>query len=149
MGGGDHDGRRRASAWIALLGWIGLVLWLGGTPFAFEETRGPLERLFLALGLPESLLLPGQMLVRKSAHVAEYAVLGLLAHRALRGSPPRRATLWAAALAFSVAAFDETRQLGLAERTGAATDVALDVAGACLGIAVARGRLARGPEART
>jgi VanZ family protein len=86
--------------------------------------------------------------VRKGAHVSEYGVLGALAERALAAAPvpsagPVRAVR-AGALVLVVAATDEGLQARRPERTGSALDVVLDLAGAALGVALAR-RLSRPP----
>lgn len=80
--------------------------------------------------------------VRKAAHVTEYAVLGILAVRALRDSMrsmPSR-TLWGAAwlLATVYAATDEFHQVFVPGRTPKVTDVMLDSAGAIIGIGLMR-----------
>jgi len=75
--------------------------------------------------------------LRKLAHVAEYAVLGALAVRALRRLRPQFApapVLWKAwAFATCYAATDEFHQIFVPGRTAKATDVLLDSAGAALG----------------
>jgi VanZ family protein len=75
--------------------------------------------------------------VRKTAHVAAYAVLSLLLFRALRG--PRRPgrpgwrlrwAVLAVALSLATATADEVRQSLLPERSGSAQDVLLDLGAA-------------------
>lgn len=76
------------------------------------------------------------LLLRKLAHVAEYAVLGALLARALGR--------WAVPLALGVAyaATDELHQHFVAGRRGAPVDVLIDAVGVALGI-VAWRRLSR------
>lgn len=90
--------------------------------------------------------------LRKTAHIIEYAVLGLLATRALNGLFPnysgaatrRRSweTFWKTAvvvLPFGavVAAVDEFHQSFVASRTASPWDALIDVLGVLLGLTVA------------
>jgi len=83
-----------------------------------------------------------QFAVRKTAHVLEYAVLATLLWRARRGPAPsdRRPWCWRLAAfawvgAFLFALTDEWHQSGVASRQGSLADVAVDAAGAALGLA--------------
>lgn len=75
--------------------------------------------------------------LRKTAHVTEYAVLGVLAVRALRGlrplSAPRDLLRGAWVFATCYAATDEFHQIFVPGRTAKVTDVMLDSAGAAFG----------------
>ena len=76
--------------------WLVLVLFLGSAYFAAHETgRYVLPFLkFLMPGVPASELQAVHMVLRKLAHVLEYAVLALLWYRALHkvgGRSPRTA----------------------------------------------------------
>ena len=82
-------------------------------------------------------------LVRKLAHVTEYAILSLLMLRALADDErsPVQLGLWAVALCASYAATDEFHQAFVASRTSAVQDVLLDTLGAAIaaGVAVSLG----------
>jgi VanZ family protein len=86
------------------------------------------------------------VLVRKLAHVTEYAVLAILWWRALvhgSGVPRGRAAAWALAISVAWAALDEAHQALEPVRTASVRDVALDTAGAVGGLLAAwRGWLA-------
>jgi VanZ family protein len=101
--------------------------------------------------------------VRKMAHLAEYAVLGLLAAGALRALFPgyvrgtSRKTLWRMAvvvLPFGalVASIDELHQTSLPSRTGSIRDVVIDMLGLSVGLLVVwligrrRDRREQGPK---
>ncbi len=74
-------------------------------------------------------------LIRKSAHFAEYSLLGLLLWNCVRSFHPTR-SLWLAVEAFLsllVPLTDETLQLFTEGRSGQVDDVWLDVAGVCFG----------------
>lgn len=78
-------------------------------------------------------------LVRKTAHFAEYAILGILLNVALRqysaGVFARRVLQgWMGTL---IPLVDETLQLFTEGRSGQISDVWLDISGACTGLALA------------
>jgi len=150
---GDAGSGRHLRAWLALGLWIALVLLLSGADFSADATRGWLRELVLRFfpGLRDASLDAAHFLVRRGAHVLEYAVLALLAVRALWLTwPGRAARAGAAALALvlAVAALDEAHQARLPVRTGSPADVALDLAGGAAALcALAFLRRARGrPE---
>jgi VanZ family protein len=72
------------------------------------------------------------LVLRKTAHAAEYAILGALLLRATRR------TGLAFALAVLYAASDEFHQTFVEGRVGAIHDVAIDAVGAAIGIALYR-----------
>jgi VanZ family protein len=72
------------------------------------------------------------LVLRKLAHAAEFAVLGALLLRALRDE---RAALGAA---IAYAASDELHQHFVSGRVGSPVDVLIDAAGVAVGIALAR-----------
>jgi len=126
-------------AWAWACAWALLVWGLGGETLSEDSTSrvlGPLIR-WLLPGISEGT--SAQLLwgVRRTAHVVEYAVLSLLVFRALLASRPNslRGAAWTAlCLTSAFAAADETRQSLLETRMGSIGDVALDTAGATLGI---------------
>ena len=69
------------------------------------------------------------LLLRKLAHMTEYALLFVLWRRAL----PRQSPLVALAIAVGYAITDEIHQTSVSGRHGAPTDVLIDVAGALVG----------------
>ena len=86
---------------------------------------------------PEDLL-TAHAVVRKLAHLTEYAVLGVLVLRAL--DVPGRALGWLIVVSLlccaGYAALDEFHQTFVPSRTGSPLDVALDTSGAALGLAL-------------
>ena len=75
--------------------------------------------------------------IRKAAHLTEYAVLAVLAFRALRLSlavSTLRVIGLAMGVVVAVAALDELRQSFLATRTGSLADVAINFTGGTLGV---------------
>jgi len=127
------------AAWLAVAAWIALVFWLGSGSFGAPNTSHilfPLLRwLFPDLAVRE--LLDLALVIRKLAHPTVYGVLALLALNAWRLSwpgPPWRSGALACGLCLAVACADEARQTLLPGRTGAAFDVALDLAGALIAV---------------
>jgi VanZ family protein len=131
-----------------VLCWVAVIAWLSGERFSDEQTAAWLARApFVAsLGIPPALIDTANLILRKTAHFVEYAILALLAYRALgMGAVPRSRTsrvLGALLLAVGCATLDELHQTMTLTRTGRAHDVVLDGAGAFAG-AVAGVALAR------
>jgi VanZ family protein len=127
------------------------VIWIGSTGLLSEHRTsrfiGPILR-WIVPGVTDTTVHRVQFLVRKGAHLTEYAILALLVQRAiLRSNPARREarSLRVAALAAGIcvlyAATDEAHQGFVATRNASAWDVLLDAAGAVAGLS---GRLLAG-----
>ncbi len=97
-------------AWLPVLGWAAVIFALSSIPS-------------LGTGLGT-----WDLLLRKLAHAAEYAVLGALLVRALRRPLP------AFALAVLYAVTDEVHQTFVTGREGAVLDVLVDAVGAAAGV---------------
>jgi VanZ family protein len=121
-GGGAYHGRVPTSAALRL--WAPVVLW-AAVIFAFSSVPD------LGTGLGT-----WDLVLRKLAHGAEFAVLGTLLLRALREELPALA----AGVAYAVT--DELHQHFVSGRVGAPLDVLIDSAGVALGVALWR-RLGR------
>lgn len=106
--------------------WTGLIAYFGGGQWSGDETAawlGPLLHAFLPGASPE-LVQTAHVLIRKSGHVFEYAVLAILWHRAVGGA-------WLPlVLAVLTASLDELRQWFTPGRVGSVYDVLLDGTGA-------------------
>ena len=105
---------RLRSAWLPVLLWAGLIFGLSSVPD-------------LGTGLGT-----WDLVLRKLAHVCEYAVLGLLLVRATGREP------LAVAAGVAYAGTDELHQHFVRGRHGAFRDVAIDAAGALAGALLAR-----------
>jgi VanZ family protein len=110
--------------------WLPVLLW-AGVIFAFSS----IPSLGTGLGFWD-------LVLRKIAHAAEYAVLAVLLLRALESA----AAAWALAVAYAVT--DEVHQRFVSGRVGAPRDVLIDAAGAAAGLLAWRA-LARRARART
>ena len=106
-----------ASRWLPVLVWAAVI-------FAFSS----IPSLNSGLGTWDYVL-------RKGAHMTEYAILAVLLLRATRSYA------WAFPLAVAYAATDEIHQLFVRGRHGSPVDVAIDAVGALIGLALWRTKL--------
>jgi VanZ family protein len=106
-----------ASRWLPVLVWAGVIFALSSIP-----------SLSSGLGTWDTVL-------RKCAHMTEYAILAVLLLRATSSYA------WALGLTVAYAASDEVHQLFVRGRHGSSVDVAIDAVGALIGLAVARTKL--------
>ena len=100
----------RVSPWVPVILWAGVIFGISSIP-----------SLGTGLGVWD-------LVLRKLAHLAEYAVLGALAYRALRREPA------AIALASAYAVTDEIHQAFVSGRHGSALDWVVDTAGVVAGV---------------
>ena len=130
--------------WLPLLIWMALIF-IGSTDFMSAEHTsriiGPFMR-WLRPGISEHTIVQVQLLVRKAAHVSEYAVLAALLYRAIvhtilvgRGLVSATVVLF---LCGVYAVSDEFHQSFVPSRTASARDVAIDSAGALFGLLLTR-----------
>ena len=122
---------------------MGVIFWASadsGSGHRSSRIFGPLLRWFVPEASPQKIeeLI---FLIRKVAHVSEYAVLAWLAWRVFLvfrlppdGTRPLRAALWAWGLSVLYAATDEWHQTFVPTRMGTPVDVLIDAGGAALGL---------------
>ena len=135
--------RRFFKYWLPLLVWV-CVIFFGSTDVLSAEHTSRFMvpfLLWLKPGMAPDRILFILVVMRKSAHLSEYAILALLLWRALRSNPTLRLKtpmlLGAALLACSVfAASDEFHQSFVKSRTPSVRDVMLDVMGAVFGLLI-------------
>jgi VanZ family protein len=110
---------RLAFTWLPVFAWAGLI-------FAFSSIPD------LGTGLGG-----WDLVLRKAAHLAEYAVLGALLARALQTTVLSWTWVaWVAGTAY--AASDELHQVFVPGRHGSLLDLAIDAVGVALGVLVVR-----------
>lgn len=130
---------KRIIAWLLCLLWMGVIFWFSAMP---GDQSAEQSGLIVAL-LTRALVFVGvrpqaidldllSLLVRKSAHMTEYAVLFFLLRRALRLSGARHPGLTALPLCVLYAAGDEFHQSFTEARGPSPVDVGIDTAGALL-----------------
>jgi VanZ family protein len=142
------------ATWLPPVLWLAVVLSLSSDDFSAAHTGSILTPL-LAWLLPT--LTPATIelihaLVRKLAHLTEYAILAALWLRAfVRSNAVRRpAAPWVAlAVAVACAVVDETHQTMVPSRTPSVRDVLIDAAGAMLVVVPSRFGWSRTAEIAT
>lgn len=132
---------KKAGAWLSALAWMGVIFLMSAMP---GDVSGAQSGTIADLALSAIALLFGEdaaagvspecvnLLVRKGAHMAEYAVLFLLYRRALAISGAPRPGLAALGLCAAYAATDEFHQAFVADRGPSPADVGIDTLGAAL-----------------
>ena len=125
---------KKAAAWALCAAWMALIFFMSAMPGDVSgEQSGTITALLLsALGVPQEAVPPAllELLLRKGAHMAEYAVLFLLLLRALRLSGARRPGLSALLMSAAYATTDEFHQMFSEGRGPSPLDVLIDTAGA-------------------
>jgi len=129
--------RRFLKYWLPIFVWM-VFIFIGSTDLlsAAHTSRfiGPFLRWF-ALDVSDATVAAIQLVVRKLAHLTEYAVLAVLLCRAFR---LYRARIFASVfiVAALYAALDEFHQSFVASRTASPWDVLVDCLGALAGLAL-------------
>ncbi|MBI4709269.1 MAG: VanZ family protein [Candidatus Portnoybacteria bacterium] len=103
--------------WLPVILWAGLIFYLSNRS-----------------GLKSGFSWPYDFVLRKGAHMVEFAILFLLILRALENYSVaiKKALLWAFLLTLLYAVSDEFHQSFISERVGVLTDVMIDSFGALL-----------------
>ncbi|MBQ2947976.1 MAG: VanZ family protein [Clostridia bacterium] len=127
---------KKAAAWFLCAVWMSVIFAMSAMP---GDVSGAQSGMIVRLIEGVLLLLPGgadipqdivHLIVRKGAHMAEYAVLFALYRRALRLSGAMRPGVLALVMCAAYAATDEMHQGFVAGRGPSPVDVAIDTAGA-------------------
>ena len=115
----------KLSPWLLLLGWAAVIFLFSAQPYSGQAT----EKIFGILNVP----------VRKCGHMVEYAMLAILSRRSwlktftsTKCSP----TIAAFLITLLYALSDEWHQSFIPGRSATLSDVAVDAAGAAVGLAV-------------
>ena len=141
------------SRYLPLLVWIAFISFASSGSFSASNTSlivGPLLHWLFPNASPETLdVVHG--IVRKIAHFLEYALLGVLAARAFRGSPKaavrRRWLVICVALIVVYALVDEYHQSFVPSRTASIYDSFIDMAGGFTAVLVVNWRSRRNTAA--
>jgi len=143
----DYTRRVILVYWLPAALWAALVLAASSDLFSSKHSGDFIGEIIIRIvghRLPPRQFNIIHFLIRKSAHLAEYFILGALLFRAARGGREGWRGRWAGvavALAGTVAAIDEGHQLFVPSRMGSAWDVMIDVSGAAIAQAAARFRI--------
>jgi VanZ family protein len=118
--------------------WTAVIFLASTDAFSAPHTGSILQSIAAAIlghPLPELTYELTQFVIRKLAHLTEYAILAALWFRALRGEERGWTLRWsmlAVLIAIAVAAMDEFHQSFVPSRTGTPLDVVIDGCGAIL-----------------
>ena len=124
--------------WLPVLMWMALIFSASSDSHSYEHSSRLVEPLlrWLVPHLSEAQIQDIHELLRKCAHLTEYAVLALLLWHAVRrpGKNDPRPWVWpeaglALAITFLYAASDEFHQIFVPTRTALVSDVFIDTAG--------------------
>ena len=140
---GNRDPVSLGRDWLPVVVWMAFIFGSSTDAFSSGQTSrfiGPFLR-WLWPGLPDAVVESAVFWIRKVAHVTEYAVLAGLWWRALRRPVRRDSRPWNWPIAGQAllgsalwAAADEIHQVFTSTRGASGRDVALDAAGAALGL---------------
>lgn len=124
--------------WLTTLGWAGLIFYLSTATFASTFTTWFLHQLLdlLEVNISAEAFATLHFLVRKLAHVTEYAMFSLLLYGGLSGGRQfawRTRRAWqSVAIAALYSLTDELHQSLVPGREASLTDCGIDAAGAAL-----------------
>ena len=132
--------RERIWRYAPLIIWMALILFASSNEFSAINTSRVVRPLLLWLfpNITEESIRLTHFLVRKAAHITEYAILGWLAARAFTGSSREFLRQWwfLAGLLLIVlhSLLDEYHQSFVPSRTGSLYDSGIDIAGGLIGL---------------
>lgn len=121
--------------WAEVVAWTALIFSLSGEHFDASRTMAALKYLasLLELSISPPVLKVVVEVIRKTAHVAEFFVLGLLLTRAVIGNLREfrlKVACWVAGVALICGLGDEAHQMFVLSRTPSLWDSLLDFSGA-------------------
>jgi len=131
----------RLKIWLPAMVWMGVIFVMSAMPGDVSGGQsGTLVSIILgivsflfgeyaAAGVHADLI---HLLIRKAAHMTEYAILFFLYHRALRMENAKRPGLYALLLCALYASTDEFHQGFVADRGPSIIDVCIDTLGAAI-----------------
>ncbi len=126
--------------WITTICWAGLIFDLSSSGFGASFTGWLLGETLTFLGLraPPDVVQQLNFVVRKLAHLTEYAVFAQLLYVSLLGTDDLewrpRAAWWSLLIAAAYSLSDELHQLFVPNRTASLVDCVIDTTGAALGL---------------
>lgn len=129
--------------WLPLLFWMGVIFTASSDVDSVKHSSLYFEPLmhWLFPSMPQARIDAIHHVFRKCCHLTEYAILAVLAWRAVRQPQRRDRRPWrwdeaglALAIVLLYAASDELHQVFIPLRTGQISDVLVDVSGGILGL---------------
>lgn len=132
--------RRSLLWWCLTVGWAAKIFWLSTESFSGERSGSHLRMLFALLELdvsPEAFRTI-HLALRKTAHLVEYCLLGVLVLRALAATRENLTRFQLSALSVLISAAyafsDEFHQMFVNGRGPSVVDWTIDTVGATLGV---------------
>ena len=130
----------RVNPWVWVATWMVVIFFFSTDLFSGPQTSrviGPFLKWFVP-DISDETIRDIQLVVRKAAHVLEYAILSILSCRALAKHITPRPLPWAVLgqavlIASAYAVLDEWHQSWTAERFASSLDVGIDSVGAIIG----------------
>ena len=138
--------------WLPLVAWAIMIFTASTDAFSARHTGSVIQTIIAAIvghPLPLKYFDPLHFVIRKLAHLTEYAILGALAFRAVRAEERGWSARWATiAIVISclVAASDEFHHSFVPSRTPSPVDVAIDTVGAAIAQGIIWWRVGRQPD---
>ena len=135
--------------WLPLIAWTAMIFMASTDAFSAQHTGSVIQTIIAAIighPLPPEKFDLLHFVIRKLAHLTEYAILGALAFRAVRAEERGWSARWATiaiVIAFLIAASDEFHQSFVPSRTPSPVDVAIDTVGAAIAQGIIRWRVHR------
>ncbi len=129
--------------WAPVVFWMLFIAWMSTPTFSSENTSQIIEPIlrYVQPTITQPDIDWYHYLIRKSAHLTEYCILGLLLFRAFKsGSGEKKAFRWAASAFIVIALYalsDEFHQSFSPERTASMIDVVIDSLGGFVGVCAA------------
>jgi VanZ family protein len=129
------NSNNNAKYWLPAVLWMCFIFWMSTAMFAAQNTSSIIEPIlrYLMPTISHKQLEHLHFIIRKSAHITEYFISGLLLFRAFRsGSEEHHAWRWALysfLVLVVIAATDEYHQSFVADRTSSIVDVGIDSMG--------------------
>jgi VanZ family protein len=133
---------RRAFVWLLPLGWAAVMFWMSTERFGVSESRPVFARLlnFVHISLSPATFRTVHTVVRKLAHLTEYAVLVVLLYRAFEGQDRlmwrAQSAWWCLALGALYSFTDEFHQIFVNGRGASLIDCGIDIMGLTVGLLV-------------
>ncbi|MEF2782127.1 MAG: VanZ family protein [Clostridium sp.] len=122
---------------ILCIFWMAVIFWFSAQVADESQEMSDffvyILKPFLFVGLSED---TASFIVRKAAHMSEYAVLAILLGLCYEAYGKKKWLLYALITTSFYAATDEFHQLFVAGRSGQIKDVLIDTIGACIGLLV-------------
>ncbi len=135
-----HLRLRLFSLWVVTLAWAALIFYFSTGAFGSSFTAWLLSHVLslLQLRVSPATFVTLHFLLRKLAHLTEYAIFGLLLYHCFephhQSSWHEGTALWAILAAAAYALSDELHQRFVSGRTASLVDSGIDTAGAAFGV---------------